>query len=53
MELPDDMSLEDKLALIDKTMNDPEFQAKVNKALGRPVNTPVDPADALACDGCQ
>lgn len=48
----EDLTLEDKLALIDKVMNDPEYQAQVNKQLGRPVGTPVDPQDALQCEGC-
>lgn len=49
----EELSLEEKLELIDKAMNDPEYQAKVNKSLGRPVGTPVDPQDALNCEGCQ
>lgn len=49
----DELTLEEKLALIDKVMNDPEYQAQVNRQLGRPVGTPVDPQDALNCEGCQ
>ena len=49
----DELSLDEKLALIDKVMNDPEYQAQVNKQLGRPMGTPVDPQDALNCESCQ
>lgn len=49
----DDMSLEDKLALINKMTEDPEFKAEFNKAAGRPLDTPIDPQDALNCEGCQ
>lgn len=48
----EDLTLEEKLALIDKVMNDPEYQAQVNRQLGRPIDTPVDPSDALQCEGC-
>lgn len=49
----EDLTLEEKLELIDKTMNDPEFIANVNRNLGRPLDTPIDPQDALNCEGCQ
>lgn len=49
----EDLTLEDKLALIDKVMNDPEAQKDINRKLGRPLDAPVDPADATACLGCQ
>jgi len=49
----DDLPLDEKLALIDKLMNDKEFQADFNKANGRPIDTPIDPMDALQCEGCQ
>lgn len=49
----DNLTLEEKLNLIDKIMNDKEYLQNVNKALGRPLDTPVDPQDALNCEGCQ
>ena len=47
------MTLEQKLAAIDKFMNDPEAKAKFNKENGRPIDSPIDPMDALQCEGCQ
>lgn len=52
-QLKEEMSLEDKLALIDKAMNDKKFQENFNAANGRALDTPVDPMDALLCEGCQ
>lgn len=49
----DDLTLEEKLDLIDKMMNDKDYLDSVNKSLGRPIGTPVDPQDALNCEGCQ
>ena len=49
----EDLTLEEKLELIDKMMNDKEYLDNVNKAMGRPIGTPVDPQDALNCEGCQ
>lgn len=51
--ITDDMTLEEKLAAIDKAMKDSKFQEKFNKDNGRPLNTPIDPQDALMCEGCQ
>lgn len=49
----EDLTLEEKLDLIDKMMNDKEYLDSVNRAMGRPIGTPVDPQDALNCEGCQ
>jgi hypothetical protein len=49
----ENLSLEDKLELIDKMMNDKDYLDSVNKSMGRPIGTPVDPQDALNCEGCQ
>lgn len=49
--ITDDMSLEDKLAAIEKAM---ETEAvEFNKRNGRPVSAPVDPADLTMCEGCE
>lgn len=47
----DEMTLEEKLAAIDAAMN--TGVVEFNKANGRPVDAPVDPADLLMCEGCQ
>lgn len=49
----ENLSLEEKLELIDKMMNDKDYLDSVNKSMGRPMGTPVDPQDALNCEGCQ
>lgn len=49
----DNLTLEEKLELIDKMMNDKDYLDSVNKSMGRPIGTPVDPQDALNCEGCQ
>lgn len=47
----DNMSLEEKLAAIDKAVI--ENQKEFNIKNGRPSDAPVDPSDALMCEGCQ
>lgn len=47
----DEMTLEQKLAAIDTAMS--TQRADFNKTNGRPADTPVDPMDALMCEGCQ
>lgn len=49
----EDLTLTEKLELIDRMMNDEEYLDSVNKSMGRPTGTPVDPQDALNCEGCQ
>ena len=51
--ITDDMTLEEKFAMINQMTEDPIFQEEFNKANGRPLDTPVDPQDALNCEGCQ
>lgn len=46
-------TLEEKLALIDQLMNSKEAQEQFNRDNGRSLDTPVDPMDALMCEGCQ
>lgn len=47
----DTMTLEEKLAAIDTALV--SGAAEFNKKNGRPVDTPVDPADLTMCEGCQ
>lgn len=49
----DNLDIMEKLKLIDKLMNDKDYLDSVNKSMGRPIGTPVDPQDALNCEGCQ
>lgn len=44
-----DMSLEEKLEAINRAMMD--NATSFNRA--NPASTPIDPMDALQCDGCQ
>jgi hypothetical protein len=48
--LKDDMSLEEKLAAIDAMM---ASQTKTVTVNGKTEQVPVDPSDALMCEGCQ
>lgn len=47
----DQMTLEEKLAAIDAAMT--SGAQEFNKKNGRPLNTPVDPANLTICDGCE
>lgn len=47
----DDMTLEEKLAAIDAAME--QGAKEYNRKAGRPIDTPVDPADLTMCEGCQ
>ena len=47
----DQMTLEEKLAAIDAAMK--SGAQEFNKLNGRPLDAPVDPQDALQCNGCQ
>lgn len=49
--ITDNMSLEEKLAAIDEAMK--SGAKEFNRANGRPMNTPVDPADLTICEGCE
>ena len=49
--ITDDMTLEEKLAAIDVAMKTEAVE--FNKKNGRPVSSPVDPADLTICDGCE
>lgn len=47
----EEMTLEEKLKAIDELSK--EKQKEVNIKQGKPVDAPVDPADATMCIGCQ
>lgn len=49
----DSMTLEQKLAAIDSLMTSKDAQEQFNRDNGRPLATPLDPMDALMCEGCQ
>lgn len=51
--IKDEMTLEEKLAAIDKLMNDEEAKKKYRQIKGLAPNAPVDPMDMLHCEGCQ
>lgn len=49
--ITEDMTLEEKLAAIDKAMK--TGAVEFNKRNGRASGAPVDPADLTTCDSCQ
>lgn len=49
----DDMTLEEKLAAIDKMMADAVAAAAATSEADGSAAVPVDPADLTICDGCQ
>ena len=51
--ISDEMSLDEKLAAIDKLMSDEEAKKKYRQIKGLAPNAPVDPMDMLHCEGCQ
>lgn len=51
--LSEEMTLEEKLAAIDRLMNDEEAKKKYRQIKGLAPNAPVDPMDMLHCEGCQ
>lgn len=51
--LIDQMTLDEKLAAIDAVMNDERVKEDFNRRSGRPIDTPVDPAELTKCDGCE
>lgn len=51
--IKDDMTLEEKMAAIEKAMNDPKVKEDFNRKNGRPLDAPVDPSDLTMCEGCQ
>lgn len=49
----DEMSLEEKLAAIEKAMQNAQEQANEEAQQNGQVVAPLDPADLTMCDGCQ
>jgi hypothetical protein len=45
------MTLEEMMEAVNKAMA--ENSIAFNKKNGRPLDAPVDPADAASCEGCQ
>jgi hypothetical protein len=51
--ITDEMTLEEKLAAIDKAMADATAQAQQQAAQNGDVFAPLDPAELTMCEGCQ
>jgi len=51
--ISDDMTLEEKLAAIEKAMKNAQEQANEEAAQNGQVAAPIDPADLTMCEGCQ
>lgn len=49
----DDMTLEEKLAAIDKAMANAQEQANEEAAQNGQIAAPLDPAELTMCEGCQ
>jgi hypothetical protein len=49
----EEMSLEEKLAAIERAMKNAQEQANEEAAKSGTVAAPVDPADLTMCEGCQ
>lgn len=49
----DDMTLEEKLAAIDKAMANAQAQADEDAQANGQIAAPLDPADLTMCEGCQ
>jgi hypothetical protein len=51
--ISDDMTLEEKLAAIDKAMQNAQEQANDEAKAKGTIAAPLDPADLTMCEGCQ
>lgn len=51
--ITDDMTLEEKLAAIDKAMQNAQELADEEAKQKGVIAAPVDPQDFLTCEGCQ
>ena len=49
----DDMTLEEKLAAIDRAMANAQAQASEEAAANGNAAAPIDPASLTICDGCE
>jgi hypothetical protein len=52
-QLTDDMSLEEKLAILDRALANAQSEANARAAEYGLAAAPIDPADLTMCDGCQ
>ena len=51
--ITDEMTLEEKLAAIDRAMKNAQEQAQAEAKNRGEICAPIDPADLTMCDGCQ
>lgn len=51
--ISDEMTLEEKLAAIDKAMANAQAQANDEAKAGGRMSAPIDPALLTICDGCE
>jgi len=51
--ISDEMTLEEKLAAIDKAMQNAQEQANDEAKANGTIAAPLDPADLTMCEGCQ
>ena len=51
--ISDEMTLEEKLAAIDKAMANAQEQANEEAQANGHIAAPLDPADLTMCEGCQ
>lgn len=51
--ISEEMTLEEKLAAIDRLMKDEKAKEKYRQIKGLAPDAPVDPMDMLHCEGCQ
>jgi hypothetical protein len=51
--ISDEMTLEEKLAAIDRAMANAQEQANEEAAARGTIAAPLDPADLTMCEGCQ
>jgi hypothetical protein len=51
--ISDEMTLEEKLAAIDRAMQNAQEQANEEASSTGNIAAPIDPQDFLMCEGCQ
>lgn len=52
-QLNDDMTLDEKLAVLDRALANAQAEADARAAERGLMPTPIDPAELTMCDGCQ
>ncbi|MEO8691169.1 MAG: hypothetical protein ABI397_00110 [Candidatus Saccharimonas sp.] len=50
--ITDDMTLEEKLSIIEQAIANAQAEAAESSANGQ-ISAPIDPADLTMCEGCQ